>query len=167
MICPALLSPDVRGIAPRPAASAVRVRATALATELEQSFGERLSGGHEDGTLLLLDLEPVLGIHVAARLNRAGLANVVIAVMRWPYVDGVLPVDTLLHTLRGQSRGLLDRPLRHVVFVVDADRSRSLPGRSRFDSRADNRYRLSPFELPELGTLRARGISRLLKLEQR
>jgi hypothetical protein len=167
MICPTLQSPEISDITPRPTPSAVRPRAHEIAAELERSFDERVVKKPEERTLLLLDLEPVLGIHVAARLNRAGVANVVLAMMRWPYVDAVLPVDTLLYALRSHSHGLVDRPLRHVAFVLDADRSRPLPDRPRFDRRADNRYRLSPFELPDLTTLEAQGVTSILKLAHR
>ena len=117
-------------------------------------------------TLLALDLELVTGIHIAAQLSKRGLAHVVLVLPRWPYAEAVLPTDEL-------TRALLDlaprpRPVAttNVVFVVDAERSATIV-RPRQDRRADNRYRLSPGDLPNLAALRRHGIQRVVKIQQR
>jgi hypothetical protein len=50
-----------------------------------------------------------------------------------------------------------------VVFVLDAEREVSIR-RPRGDPRADNRYALAIGDLPNLATLRAAGIQRLIKV---
>ena len=111
--------------------------------------------------------EPSLAVHVAARLNELQLANAVLVLPRWPYRQAVLPADGLLHSLMPQAGRLLAHgPLANVAFVLDAERSRPIPRRARSDPRADNRYKLAVADLPNLATLRARGICRVVKLSQ-
>jgi hypothetical protein len=52
------------------------------------------------------------------------------------------------------------------VFVLDNQRNRALPSRRPTDPRADNRYHLAAFDLPDLRTLRARGIRRIERIER-
>ncbi len=163
-VCPALLAPEAAGIlprnAPRPAAADI---AASLASTLQ---GPGLVGGAagRGGTALILDLEPVLGVCVAARLNQLRLANAVLLLPRWPYQRAILPVDSLLHGLLSLSTRLVAENLPNVAFVLDAERTRVVPHRARDDERADNRYRLTVADLPNLAALRARGIRRVLKL---
>jgi hypothetical protein len=60
-----------------------------------------------------------------------------------------------------------DELLPNVAFVLDADRGRPVPRRLRTDPRADNRYTLSPADLPDLKSLRARGIQKIITLKHR
>jgi hypothetical protein len=154
-VCPALLAPEADDIRPRSVvASGTNLIVDALAGQL--TIG---------GTCVLLDMEPTVGIHVAARLNQMRLANVVLVLPRWPYIQGVLPVDGLLQALISQSARLVaeDR-LPNVVFVVDAQRSIHLQRKSKTEARADNRYRLNASDLPNLAVLRARNVHRILKI---
>jgi hypothetical protein len=154
-ICPALLAPEVEEVIPR---IARRPAARALAASLVSS----MQGG---GVLVLIDLEPILGVHVAALLNQWHVANGVLVLPRWPYQHAILPVDGLLHTLVGQTRRLTTTEhLPNVVFVLDAERSRAVQHRPASDHRADNRYRLMAGDLPNLAALRARGIREVRKL---
>lgn len=157
-ICPALFAPEVDEIIPSP-------RQPRQAARLANHLASTLSSG----TLVLLDLDPVLGVHVAAALNQWRLANAVLVLPRWPYRQAILPVDGLLHALITQSRRLAPEAaaMPNVVFVCDADRARSIAHRSPADARADNRYRLLLGDLPDLRALRARGISRVEKLSRR
>ena len=153
-VCPALLAPEVKDITPirsgRPAADRL---VTSLAPSLR-----------EPGTAIVIDLEPGLGVHVAARLNQLHLANAVLLLPRWPYEHALLPVDGLLHGLVSLSTRLVAEDLPNVAFVLDAERSRVEPHRASNDERADNRYRLTVADLPNLAALRARGIRRVVKL---
>src|SRR4029450_12588142 len=109
-VCPALLSPEFEDVPAR------RARRHPLAERL----AERIKPLFEaDGTLCVLDLEPELGIQVAARL--ASLAHPVLLLPRWPYAHAVLPVDRLLATIVAEAQHLPREPERHanVVFVVD------------------------------------------------
>jgi hypothetical protein len=154
-VCPALCSPDADDIAPRPLPCAV----------VERLGLETAAALRGPGTLLVIDLDPLEGIHVAASLNRLRLAHVVIVLPRWPYAEAVLPVDGLIHALVTESRRLVrDEALPNVAFVLDAERNRSIPHRSVTDRRADNRYCLGQADLPDLAALRARGIRRVLRL---
>jgi hypothetical protein len=154
-VCPALLAPDADQIEPRPV-SPLGVDA------ITDGLVSQLAMG---GTFVLLDLEPVVGIHVAARLNQLRLANAVLVLPRWPYQDAILPVEGLLHALITQSGQLPpEERMPNAVFVVDAGRSKPVRGRSKSDHRADNRYRLSVSDLPNLAALRKHGIRRVVHI---
>ena len=154
-VCPLLCVPGADDIE---AQRAEGPHAAALAAELAPT----LTHG---GFLVLLDLEPNLGVQVAARLNGLRLANAVLLLPRWPYREAILPVERLLYSLLSESRRLApEQPLPNVAFVVDAERGRPVIRRSAMDRRADNRYRLSPADLPNLATLRARGVRHVVKL---
>jgi hypothetical protein len=74
-------------------------------------------------------------------------------------------VDELVDALVSQARQLTtDEQLPNVVFVLDAERSQPIVRRSQRDPRADNRYRLSVADLPDLASLRKRGIRQVVKL---
>jgi hypothetical protein len=155
-VCPALLAAEP--VARRRIAYKPRVRADELASGLRGTLAK-------GGVLVLLDLEPVIGVHLAARLNEWRLANAVLVLPRWPYQTAVLPVDELVDALVSQARQLTtDEQLPNVVFVLDAERSQPIVRRSQRDPRADNRYRLSVADLPDLASLRKRGIRQVVKL---
>jgi hypothetical protein len=118
-------------------------------------------------TLCVLDLDPSLGVQVAAELNRVAVAHAVLLLPRWAYARALLPVDDLLATLVHTARRLprATTRLSSVVFVLDRERSQAVR-RPRGDRRADNRYRLLPGDLPTLATLRQAGIRHILKLSQ-
>jgi hypothetical protein len=154
-VCPTLLAPEIAEVVPRVVRRPV---ARTLATSLAESL-------QKGGVLVVLDLEPILGVHVAALLNHWQLANGVLVLPRWPYRQAVLPVDGLIYALVQQTRGLSDdEQLPNVVFVLDAHRSRPAQQRSASDARADNRYRLFAGDLPNLAALRARGIREVRKV---
>jgi hypothetical protein len=156
-VCPTLVAPEIETVIPRATDESVATSrlADSLAPGLEQG-----------GVLVMLDLEPVLGVHVAACLNRRHLAYAVLVLPRWPYPQAVLPVDTLVHALVNQARYLAPVAVHmpNVAFVLDVQRQRPLPHRSASDRRADNRYCLSASDLPNLAALRAHGIRRVVKL---
>jgi hypothetical protein len=120
----------------------------------------------EGGVACALDLEPSLGVALAAELQVRRLAHPVLMLPRWPYQEAVLPVNELLHALlRGARRIAADSGrLSNVVFVLDGERATLLPDRPPDDPRADNRHWLSSADLPNLATLRARGIRRVIKV---
>jgi hypothetical protein len=154
-VCPALLAPGVVEVIPRVVR---RPMARALATRLAGSL-------QRGGVLVVLDLEPILGVHVAALLHQWRVANGVLLLPRWPYRQAVLPVDGLVHALVGQTRRFTHaEALPNVAFVLDAERNRAVPRRSPGDARADNRYRLMTADLPNLAALRAHGIREVLKV---
>jgi hypothetical protein len=154
--CPPLLSPEAVAIEPR--RSRTRTRATRLAAALRPAQNQA-------GILWLLDLEPSLGVHVAAELNVRRLAHPVLLLPRWPYARAVLRSDQLAWALLDEvprlTRG--DR-LPNVAFVIDAQRGQLVPDRRDDDPRADNRHTLSIFDMPNLATLRARGIRRIVRV---
>ncbi|MGI9146370.1 MAG: hypothetical protein ACR2IK_07475 [Chloroflexota bacterium] len=154
-MCPTLVAPEIEAVTPRAVRSpAARALAASLAGSLRHG-----------GVLVVLDLEPILGVHIAALLNEWQVANGVLLLPRWPYHQAILPVDGLVHALVGQA-GRLTRELvlPNVAFVLDADRTRPVSKRSLNDQRADNRYQLSPADLPNLAALRAHGIREVLKV---
>ena len=76
----------------------------------------------------------------------------------------MLPVDGLLHGLVSLSTRLCAEDLPNVAFVLDAERSLAVPHRPSHDDRADNRYRLTVADLPNLAALRARGVHKVVKV---
>jgi hypothetical protein len=117
-----------------------------------------------NGTAMVLDLEPVLGVRIAAEVSRQRLAHVVLVLPRWPHADAVLATDRLASTLIATAAQLSAGDSRsNVVFVLDAEREASIH-RPPEDGRVDNRYALSVGDLPNLATLRAAGIQRLVKV---
>jgi hypothetical protein len=163
-VCPALLAPGTTG-PPLPLGEgrgegSGEPQADDLVAQLEPSL-------RHSNTLLLLDLEPVLAVRVAARLNELRVANAVLVLARWPYAQAVLPVDRLVQCLIAEAVRLTEEvQLPNVAFVLDNQRGCALPRRMASDPRADNRYRLSVGDLPDLKALRARTIERVLKLTQ-
>jgi hypothetical protein len=157
-VCPALLSPGRAELA--------RSSAAALPDPgLGAALAEQLRAAGR-GTLVLLDLDPVLGVQLAARLYEHSLAHAVLVLPRWPYARAVLPVDTLVDALlrHAPEPSPASRRLPHVAFVVDGARATPIHGRSRRDPRADNRTHLAVHDLPDLRTLRARGIERVVSI---
>ncbi len=117
-----------------------------------------------DPTALIIDLDPVLGVHLAAALNRRRPVAVVIVLPRWPHPEAVLPTDDLIATLIEESKRVRAcESAAHVIFVLDGERSRSVR-RPTTDTRIDNRYDLAVADLPDLRQLQAAGIERIVKL---
>jgi hypothetical protein len=158
MVCPLLCVPELERVVSH--ARRKPGAARALYDELRVAFGE---GG---GTAVVLDLEPHVGVQLAARINRERIAYPVLILPRWPYAEAILPFDRLLDSLTAGAR-LLTGPaerLANVVFVLDAQRNTPLRGRPTRDRRADNRFRLSNGDLPSLGDLRAGGIRHVVRV---
>jgi hypothetical protein len=156
-VCPALLALKVDEVTPR---NSRRPHARAIAASLAGSL-------ERGGVLVVIDLEPIVGVHVAALLNQWRVANGVLLLPRWPYRQAVLPVDGLVHALLTQARRLsTDEQLPNVAFVLDAERTSAVARRAASDERADNRYRLVAADLPNLASLRARGIREVRKVSR-
>jgi hypothetical protein len=153
------LSPEVEDV---PTASTATAATTAAAHSLATAIRPLLQEG---GVLLLLDLEPSLAVQAAAQL--AEHAHPVLVLPRWPYAEAVLPCDELLIALRNASHVLPqgENRLANVLFVLDGKRGQAVPTRATRDLKADNRHVLSSFDLPNLATLRARGIRRIHRLQ--
>jgi hypothetical protein len=166
-ICPALL-PLPLGEGRGEGSRAADTRDFAPALDLAREIASELLGSlGSSGVLVVLDLEPVLGIHIAARLNEQRAANAVLVLPRWPYRQAILPVDPLVHALvECAPRLSQDECLPNVAFVLDADRGRPIHRRPRADPRADNRYSLSTADLPNLTSLRARGIQKIVVVKR-
>jgi hypothetical protein len=151
LVCPALLSPELEAL------PTIRPRTHPHAAPFARAIQPLLEPGD---TLCVLDLEPSLGVQIAARL--AAHAHPVLILPRWPYPEALLPSEELVASLCAGAR-LLPPPRRltSVVLVLDAERSQPMPDRASSDPRADNRHALPVFDLPNLATLRTRGIQRV------
>jgi hypothetical protein len=152
-VCPALLIPGE--IEPTTRSFPIDALVAAVTPSLRRT----------DGTLLVLDLPPVFGIHVGTRLACLGLAHPVPVLPRWPYSEAVLPAAEVRYALLTEAKRLprSANRLPHAVFILDAERNRPLPKRRLDDHRADNRYSLSANDLPDLATLQSRGIRRIVR----
>jgi hypothetical protein len=153
-----LLAPEVDSISRQPPAGKFFARAEALAQELAAT----LDGA--DGTLILADLAPALGVSLAAQLYARQLARPLLVLPRWPYARAVLPVAELLYALIELAPRRNALQVGHVCVIIDAERERPIPHRSPRDPRADNRYHLLRYDLPNLAALRERGIRRIVKV---
>ncbi|HEV7664776.1 MAG TPA: hypothetical protein VGQ62_14670 [Chloroflexota bacterium] len=158
-VCPALVAPGSEAITPQRPRGDIAARANALATDLAATLAS--SGA----TLVLADLAPSLGVSLAAQLYGRGLAHPLLVLPRWPYADAVLPLGELLYTLVELApRAGASLHASHVCLVIDAERERAVPNRSKRAASADNRYRLVPYDLPDLAALRARDVQRIVRL---
>jgi hypothetical protein len=150
-VCPALTMP-----AEVPDSIVSRMERTDLAAGL----ADVLSAA---GTAVVLDLEPSEGVRLAADANRLGLAHVVVVLPRWPHAEALLPTDELIATLVGTAQKVQPISSTNVIFVLDAERERSLR-RPASDQRVDNRYALPVGDLPGLAALRSAGIQRVVRV---
>ena len=158
VVCPLLRVPELERAAPHAPPN------PGVARALYQALREAV--GDAGGTAVVLDLDPVVGVELAARLSADRIAHPVLVLPRWPYTEAILPFDQLLDGLTAGAKRLTvpTERLANVVFVLDSQRDTPLPGRPARDRRADNRYRLSIGDLPALGDLRAGGIRRVVKV---
>ncbi len=148
-------------MAPGPIAATVSI--PGLARELAEALAPELSGDTAS-TCVVLDLDPVSGIHVAALLSHQRLAHILLLVQRWPYVEAVLPTAELTRALVDAATLLNPDPTaKNLVVVRDAGRSAPI-ARHPHDPRADNRYTLSLSDHPRLADLRVRGITRVVRI---
>jgi hypothetical protein len=134
--------------------------------ESSSDFAELLELLRLGGSAVVLDLEPLSGVRMAAEASHRGLAHVVLIVPRWPHAEAVLPTAELIATLLGESRRLrVPAATSNVVFVLDGEREMPLR-RPLSDPRVDNRYALAVGDLPNLAALRAAGVQRLVKVSR-
>jgi hypothetical protein len=128
-----------------------------------QAFADGAGALRDAPTALVIDLDPIVGVRVAAHLSARRLASVVLVLPRWPHAEAVLPTHELTRALVDESRRVRPSPARHVAFVLDGERSRPVR-RAAIESRVDNRYDLSVGDLPNLRQLHAAGIAHVVKL---
>jgi hypothetical protein len=161
VVCPLLRVPELERAVPHAPPD------PGVARALDQAL--RGAVGDAGGTAVVLDLDPVVGVELAARLSADRIAHPVLVLPRWPYTEAILPFDQLLQRLTAGAKRLTPpaERLANVVFVLDSRRDMPLPGRPARDRRADNRYRLSIGDLPALADLRAGGIRRVVKVTYR
>jgi hypothetical protein len=168
-VCLPLLGPGLDEL-PNPERLGRRRHADRRTTKLLASLSSQLSPAVEPGaelavepTLLILDLQPELGLRLAAAMNRQGLARPLLLLGRWPYAEAVLPAWPVVDTAMAESRGLrADVSAQHVVAVLDGQRTLACPDRPADDPRADNRYQLAPQDLPDTEARLARGIRQVI-----
>jgi len=134
-------------------------------TDRADEFPDVASALASGSTALVLDLEPVVGVHIAADLSARRLADVVLVLPRWPHAEAILPTGELVGALVAAARRLRSRAATppHVVFVLDGVRAGTVRRRMG-DPRVDNRYDLAVGDLPTLQQLRDRGIGRIVKV---
>ena len=127
---------------------------------LAELLSERL---RETPTLVVLDLDPILGLRVATSLAEAGLAHPVPFLPRWPYAEAVLPTGELLAAL-AYLAGRLPDDLHagSVVMALDSGRNLPIPSRPWSDPRTDNRGEIAGDDLPNVAALQAAGITKVI-----
>lgn len=118
-------------------------------------------------TAVVVDLDPLVGVRLAAEASQRRLAHAVLVLPRWPHAEAVLPCTELVALLELSSHRLVaNLRAQHVIFVLDADRANAIAPRRTGDARVDNRYGLGAGDLPTLQTLRVAGIQRVVKLSR-
>ena len=141
------------------------VRQLEVVGEAQKAAAQVAKVGMPADTLWLIDLRGAASAAFVARLSRESKEPIapVVTFNNWPAVDSVVPAEEAL-------AGLLTFPPRlpppdakeaHPVFVLDSWRLAY-----RFDEPEsgvfDNRYMLMPGDLPDVATLRAQGITRVV-----
>jgi hypothetical protein len=141
------------------------VRSLDVITQAESAASNVARGGLPSHTLWILDLRGAASCAFAARLSRDATEPVasVVTFNNWPAEESVVPADETLAGLIAFRPTLppADATSAHPVFLLDSWRLAY-----RFDHPADdtydNRYMLSPGDLPDVATLRAQGITRVV-----
>ncbi len=148
-----------------PIATLPDVRSLDVVRHAETAAANVARGGLPAGTIWVVDLRGAASCAFAARLSRDAREPVaaVVTFNNWPAPESVVPADETL-------AGLLEFPPKlppadatsaHPVFLLDSWRLAF-----RFDSPGgdvyDNRYLLMPGDLPDVATLQAQGITRVV-----
>jgi hypothetical protein len=143
------------------------VRTLDVVAQAERAAANVARGGLPQSTLWVVDLRGAASCAFAARLShdaREPVASVV-TFNNWPAEESVVPADETLAGLIAFRPKLPpdDTKSAHPVFLLDSWRLAF-----RFDKPADetydNRYMLMPGDLPDVETLRAQGITRVVYL---
>lgn len=143
--------------APERGRPAVRDPGAAASEVLAAAFvGQVVALASERPSLVVLDLPPELGVQAAGAAARAHAAWPVLVLGRWPDVDAVLPSGALVARLLTEPLPRLDRGAApaSAALVLDGERLPALEGRSPLDPRVDNRFDLTPADLPDAGAVR-------------
>lgn len=141
------------------------VRKLDVVRDAEAAAAQLARAGLPADTLWLVDLRGAASCAFVSALSRAAKEPIapVVTFNNWPAADSVVPADESL-------AGLLTFPPRplpegakeaHPFFVLDSWRLAYRfddPGEGVFD----NRYMLMPGDLPDVATLRAQGITRVV-----
>ena len=129
------------------------------------------SHGVPEGTMWVVDLPGAGSVAFGSSLARTAMQRVslVPTFNNWPVDDELVPADETLAALvqfpppvTADPRGAPTTP----VFLLDASRL-SYRGVDPGDDVADNRYILTPADLPDPDTLRARGIHEVVYVVER
>lgn len=143
------------------------VRQLEVATEAATAAANVAKAGLPADTLWLLDLRGAASCAFVSRLSREAKVPIapVVTFNNWPAVDGIVPADETLAGLLAfppdlppPDAGVLQRA--HPVFLLDSWRLAY-----RFDDPGeafDNRYMLMPGDLPDVQTMRERGIKNVI-----
>lgn len=131
--------------------------------------GRRIgAAGLPPDTLWVVDMRGAASVAFGAALSQAARepVSLVTTFNNWPADDALIPAEETLAALATMSPRLPEQTVgTHPVFLLDAWRLAY-----RFDQPADdtydNRYVLSPSDLPDPQTLRAHGIRRVVYLVQ-
>jgi hypothetical protein len=143
------------------------VRTLDVVAQAEAAAANVARGGLPQGTLWVVDLRGAASCAFAARLSRDAREPVasVVTFNNWPAMESVVPADETLAGLIAFRPKLPpdDAKSAHPVFLLDSWRLAF-----RFDKPADetydNRYMLMAGDLPDVETLRAEGITRVVYL---
>lgn len=141
------------------------VRTLDVVAKADAAAANVARAGLPQDTLWLLDLRGAASCAFASRLTHDAREPVaaVVTFNNWPAVESVVPADETLAALLAFRPKLLpdDAKTAHPVFLLDSWRLAY-----RFDKpddeTYDNRYMLMPGDLPDVETLRAQGITRVV-----
>jgi len=141
------------------------VRTLEVVGEAEAAAANVARGGLPQDTLWIVDLRGAASCAFGARLSRDAREPVapVVTFNNWPALESVVPADETLAGLIAFPPKPLpsDTKTAHPVFLLDSWRLAF-----RFDKPADetydNRYMLLAGDLPDVESLRAQGITRVV-----
>ena len=141
------------------------VRTLQVVAKAEAAAANVARGGLPQDTLWIVDLRGAASCAFASRLSRDAREPVapIVTFNNWPAPESVVPADETLAGLLAFPPKLppADAKSAHPVFLLDSWRLAY-----RFDSPGDdtydNRYMLTPADLPDIATLHAQGITRVV-----
>lgn len=141
------------------------VRSLDVVAKAERAAANVARGGLPQDTLWIVDLRGAASCAFAARLSQDSKEAVapIVTFNNWPAPESVVPADETLAGLLAFPPKLppADAKTAHPVFLLDSWRLAY-----RFDSPGDdtydNRYMLTPADLPDIATLHAAGITRVV-----
>jgi hypothetical protein len=133
-------------------------------TQLASLAGKRLAQqGLPPDTLFIVDMRGAASVAFGVGLSRAATeaVSLIPTFNNWPDDNEVVPAEETLAALVTMAPRVSDADFPHPVFLLDSWRL-AYRDEEPADDAYDNRYILSPADLPDAAILRSRGIRQIV-----